>query len=204
VFTRPWHGRRDAAVLHVHLGRTDLVELGTAVEEILADRAAHVVIVIEGFEYFDLDSLGQLTAIADRPDGRVEIFGLDLYGVALAGELGRGPDVVDIRPRAERAVVLLGQVAVVTCIVDGHVLDDAELFGALTLARQSRRNIVTIDVRNVAELSPAQSLAIAELSADLFRELRQLILVNAGSTVARQLKRAGLSGGLRLSVDDFI
>ena len=201
MIARPWSRRSDPAVIRVHLGRTSLTEVAAEVDAALADPRAHVTVRVEGFEYFDLESLSQLTALAERAADRVEIEGLDLFACAVTGEWSR--PVIDVRARAERAVALLANVAVVTTVVDARILDDAELDAALNIALASGRDIVTLDLRNLGELTPGQSLAIAETSADLYRHLRQLILVNAGSDVARQLRRAGLSGGLRLSVDDY-
>ena len=201
MIARPWSRRSDPAVIRVHLGRTNLTEVALEVDAALADPRARVTVLIEGFEYFDLESLGQLTALADRATGRVDIKGLDLFATAVGGRPSR--PVIDVRARAERAVALLANVAVVTAVVDARILDDAELETALNIALASGRDIVTLDLRNLGELTPGQSLAIAETSADLYRNLRQLILVNAGSDVARQLRRAGLSGGLRLSIDDY-
>lgn len=200
---RLWSRRSDPAVIRVHLGRSDLTDIAERVENVLALPRGHVTLLVDGFEYFDGESLAQLTAIADQSPDRVEIKGLDLFASAVGGTATQLRPVVDVRARAERAVTLLGNVAVVTAVVDARILDDAELEGALKIALASRRDIVTLDLRNLAELSPAQALAIAEASADLYRSLRQLILVNASRDVARQLRRAGLSGGLRLSIDDY-
>jgi hypothetical protein len=201
MIARLWSRRTDATVISVHLGRSNLNEVAARVDAALAETRARVTLLVEGFEYFDVESIAQLSAIAERAEDRVEIKGLDLFAHAVSGQAAR--PVIDVRARAERAVALLANVAVVTTVVDSRVLDDAEMETALNIALASGRDIVTVDLRNLGELTPAQSLAIAETSADLYRHLRQLILVNAGSDVARQLRRAGLSGGLRLSVDDY-
>ena len=200
---RLWSRRSDPAVIRVHLGRSNLTEIAERVDNVLAMPRSRVTLLIDGFEYFDLESLAQLTAIAELSTDRVEIKGLDLFASAVGGGTSKSRPVIDVRARAERAVTLLGHVAIVTGVVDARILDDAELETALAIALASGRDIVTLDLRNIGELSPAQSLAIAETSADLYRSLKQLILVNAGSDVARQLRRAGLSGGLRLSIDDY-
>jgi hypothetical protein len=201
MIARLWSRRSDPAVVRVHLGRTNMAEVADEVKAALADPRSRVILLVEGFEYFDLESLAQLTSIADDAGDRVEIKGLDLFANAVGGQQSR--PVIDVRARAERAVALLANVAVVTAVVDARILSDDELEAALNIALASGRDIVTLDLRNLGELTPAQSLAIAETSADLYHHLRQLILFNAGSDVARQLRRAGLSGGLRLSIDDY-
>jgi anti-anti-sigma regulatory factor len=112
------------------------------------------------------------------------------------------PAVLDLRTDAERAVTHLTDVSVVTAITAGLPLSDDEFERALHLASQAGRSIVTIDLRHVDQLSPAQILALAEHSAELHHDIRTLIIVNATTVVAAQLRKAGLSGGLRMSIDD--
>lgn len=192
--------RLRRAVLPVHLGRTDLDELAATVRLLLASASEAIVLDVVGFDYFDEDALHALVAIGELAPDRVEVRGLDAYASAL---LPDKPAVIDARTAAERAVSHLASVTVVTAVVDGAVLDDAGWSEAITFALSARRQLVTIDLRSVAELSPGQLLTLAEASAELWRDLRTLLLVNATGTVAQQLKVAGLSGGLRLSVDEL-
>src|SRR5213076_82580 len=97
-----------------------------------------------------------LMALADRAADRVDIKGLDLFATAVTGQPAR--PVIDVRVRAERAVALLANVAVVTAVVEARILDDAELEAALNIALASGRDIVTLDLRNLGELTPGQSL----------------------------------------------
>ncbi|MBV9291235.1 MAG: hypothetical protein JO222_02205, partial [Frankiales bacterium] len=102
---------------------------------------------------------------------------------------------------AERAITHLTGVTVVTATADGAPLGDHEMDEALRLAVRADRGIVTIDLRHVARLSPAQVLALAETSAELHADDRMLVFVNTTEAVGDQLRTAGLSGGPRIAAD---
>lgn len=184
----------------LHLGRSSLTEVRDRLAALLRDLDAHVVLDVVGFDYFDEQLLADLLALRDLDADRVVVRGLDGFAAAL---LPAGPTVLDLRPAAERAVTLLDSVVVLTAVSDGDVLDDDAWEQALALATAAGRPIVAVDLRAVAELSPRQLLALAETSAELHRALGTLMLVNAGAVTAAQLRTAGLSGGLRMAVDEL-
>src|SRR3954453_21551088 len=190
----------ENTTIAVHLGRTALAEIRGELQQRLRRGDDRVTVEIVGFDYFDANDLEALNAAVDDSNGRVVLSGLDRYVEAVAG--GFMPPSIDLRDRVPRAVTLLGAVAGVTMVVDGRPLDDAECAMALQMANDSRRGIVTLDLLAVAELSAQQLLSVAELSGDLYRELRRLVLVNGNPMVGQQLRMAGLSGGLHMSICD--
>jgi anti-anti-sigma regulatory factor len=193
---RRWHPR--TRVISFHLGRTSLTALSAAVTDMLADPAISVVVEVNGFDYFDETELTKLVdLVAAEP--RLSLHGLEQYADRLIAD---APGTIDVRSRAERAVLHLSSVTVVTGIVDGHPLDDSTWQEALCIAFDAGRPMVTVDLRALAALSVGQVLALAELSADLHRAGRQFLLVNVGHEVAAQIRQAGLSGA-HMTENDF-
>lgn len=192
--------RSSPRVITYTLGRSSHDALVAAITRALSDPHQRVVVNVVGFDFFDIDELTALAELPSRFD-RLTINGLDRYADQLVGD---PPATVDVRSVAERAVTHLDAVTVVTAVVDGSPLDDGAWEQALQLALTAQRAIVAVDLRAVAQLSPAQTLTLAEASAELHRDLRTLILVNAGPETAAQLRTAGLSGGLRMSLEDLI
>lgn len=189
--------RRSVHTFAVRLGETPLTELADHVRRALLDRHVDVVLDVVDFEYFDENTLTALTDLAGSDD-RITLRGLDHYGESL---LSPTQAVVDVRTTAERALTHLAAVTVVTAVVDDSRLDDASWDEALTLSLEARRPLVTLDLRGVPVLSAHQTLSLAEFSADLFHELRMLIIVNASTHVAAQLRVAGLHGRLLMRTD---
>lgn len=184
----------------VTLGRSSLDDVCDRATRLLVQPGARLVIDIVGFDYFDEASLDRLAELSVRSAGRIEVQGLDRYATHVLGtgvphQLGSG--------EAERAVAQLTAVAVVTAVHEGRPLSDDEWEAALALGRDSDRPIVAVDLVGLTELSAAQVLALAELSADLDRTARRLFLLNAGPIVARQLKSAALNGGLWASTGEL-
>lgn len=186
-------------VIDFALGRTSLAAVAGEVMSLLRDPEQGVVINVTGFDYFDEQELTALNDLATW-SARVQVIGLDSY----ADQLLPAPTTIDVRPLAERAVTHLAGVTVLTAIIDGRPLDDHELDAALGLARTGGRPIVTVDLRHLERLSPAQILSLAETSGELYRDLGTLILVNTTSHVAEQLRNAGLSGAVRMRVDELL
>jgi hypothetical protein len=180
------------------LGRDSIADLGARVLDLLRDPEQVVTVRVVGFDYFDENDVTALTDLTTWSP-RVRVVGLDSFADQV---LVPTPKVVDVRTHAERAVTSFADVTVVTAICQGERLDDVGFDQALRLAYEARRGIVTVDLRHVEQLTPAQIVTLAELSADLHWDLRTLIVVNAGLVVAAQLRSAGLSGGLRMSIDE--
>jgi hypothetical protein len=186
-------------VIECVLGRCSLATIAATVAKLLRDEERHVVVQINGFDYFDEHDLAALTDLATWSE-RVEVVGLD----AFAQQLLPAPTTVDVRSAAERAVTHLSGVTVVTAINDGRPLDDNELDETLRLAKMAGRAIVTVDLRHVENLPPAQVLTVAETWSELQRSLRTMILVNATTLVAEQLRSGGVSGALGLTTDELM
>lgn len=187
------HAPRQTLTLPVHLGRDDMTEVARRCET-AARGGDDLVVEIVGFDYFDQDSLDALTRLVDRSMGHVVVRGLDDFVDAVCPQ---PLAIVDLRSVTERALRHLSSVSVVV----GRELDETSWELALEAADAAGRPIVTLDLLYVSELSPRALIDVGELSAQLQRNGRQLILVNANPTIAHQLERAGLSGGLRMSVD---
>jgi anti-anti-sigma regulatory factor len=189
--------RTQPTVIEHIIGRSSLADLAAAVLRLLREPDRRIVVRVVGFDYFDQNDLA---AIADLStwSPRVDVEGLDSFADLLLPQ-----QVVDVRSAAERAVTHLSNVTVITAIVDRSPLDDREFEKALSLAVAGGRDIVTVDLRHLEQLSPAQLLAIAESSADVQRQQRTLILVNTTGVVAEQLRRGGQSAVLRMTVDDL-
>ena len=190
---------RLPTVIEYTLGHSSLASVAATVVKLLRDPDENIVVKVVGFDYFDEQDL---TAISDLASWspRVEVVGLD----AFADMLLPPASVIDVRSMAERALTRLSSVAVVTVLVDGQPLTDHEFEDALQLALSAGPDILTVDLRHLAQLTPAQVLAIAEASAELHRQSRTLILVNTTTAVAHQLRRGGLSGALRMTADELI
>src|SRR4051812_29088671 len=109
--------RHATTTIHVHLGRTDLVAFRDELARHLRRTRDQVTVEIVGFDYFDANDLDELNAVVEAGHGRVNVAGLDGYAEAIAS-VGEH-ESIDIRDRAERAVTLLGAVAVITVVVDG-------------------------------------------------------------------------------------
>lgn len=191
---------RAPRVLRYVLGRSCLADCASAVVKALRDGTQDVVVQVSGFDYFDENELMALADIATWSP-RIRVVGLDAYAELLLPTTTR--ESVDVRSRGERAVKNLTAVTVVTAMVDARPLDDHEWEHALTLAVRGARAIVTADLRHLDRFSPAQLLSLAEASAELARDLRTLVIVNATTATAEQVRNAGLSGELRMSVADF-
>jgi len=185
----------------INLGETSIEELTAHVRQLLLDRQAYVLLDVVGFEFFDEHTLAALTDLIDSDD-RIGVRGLDAYAETLLIPQARSGDVVDVRTVAERCLIHLASVTVITAVASGQPLDDAVWDEVLSLAGSARRHIVTLDLRAFPNLSAHQTLSLAEFSADLERELRMLIIVNAASHVADQLRVAGLHGELLMGTDD--
>ena len=185
----------------INLGETSIEALTHRVRQLLIDRQAYVLLDVVSFEFFDEHTLAALTELIDSDD-RIGVRGLDTYAETLLTAQTRPEDVVDVRSTAERSLIHLATVTVLTAVASGQPLDDATWDDALTLARTAGRHIVTLDLRGFANLTAHQALSLAEFTADLERELRMLIIVNAGSHVADQLRVAGLHGELLMGTGE--
>ncbi|MBV9291979.1 MAG: hypothetical protein JO222_05965 [Frankiales bacterium] len=185
-----------ARVIDYTVGRTSLADVAASVFDALAVSRQRVCVQVNGFDYFDQDELTALTDMATWSP-RVQIVGLESF----VDHLLPAPRAVDVRSAAERAITHLSGVTVVTATADGAPLGDHEMDEALRLAVRGDRGIVTIDLRHVARLSPAQALALAETSAEMHADDRMLIFVNTTEAVGDQLRTAGLSGGPRIAAD---
>src|SRR4051794_13143206 len=129
--------RRAPLSIPVHLGRTDVTTIAAAVRQHLATGATRITIEIVGFDYFNGRDLDALTQLAELGAGRVDVIGLDGYA-AIAVETEPEP-TLDVRTWSERATAVLSSVAVITCVLDGHVLDDLEFEAAVGAAGRSGR-----------------------------------------------------------------
>jgi hypothetical protein len=185
-------------VVECVLGRTSLASIASTVTALLRDEQRIVVLHVSGFDYFDEHDIAALQDLASWSD-RLSVVGLENY----AEHVLPAPARVDVRSTAERAVVHLSGVSVVTAIVDGRPLDAHELDEALRLAVTHGRGIVTVDLRYLETLSPAAALGIAETWAELQCALRTMILVNATALAAEQLRSSGVSGALGLAVEEL-
>ena len=185
----------------VNLGETSIPALAGHVRQLLTDPRAVVVLHVVTFEFFDEHTLAALTDLVDSDD-RISLRGLDDYAETLLTAQAPAAEVVDVRTAAERSLTHLATVTVVTAVMDGQPLDDATWDDALTLARAAGRHLVTLDLRGFPALTAHQALSLAEFTADLERELRMMIVVNAPPRVADQLRVAGLHGALLLGTDE--
>ena len=188
--------------LAVRLGHDEIDGLRAQLRQLLLDKSVHVTVEVVGFDYFDGNDLDALTTLVAGGEGRVELVGLDRFAAAIAPPPAPVPATVDVRSRAEQAVTVLSGVTVVSTLLAGVPLDEDEFMTALAIAVESGRGVVTVDLLSVDSLSPAQLLAVAELSGELHHDLRRLVLVNTSAIVAGQLRGAGLSGGLHMSTYD--
>jgi hypothetical protein len=187
----------------VNLGESSIAALADRVRQLLTDRNVLVVLDVVTFEFFDQHTLTALTDLVDSDD-RISLRGLDDYAETLLTAQAPPAEIVDVRTAAERSLTHLASVTVINAVVDGQPLDDATWDDALTLARAAGRHMVTLDLRAFPALTAHQALSLAEFTADLVRELRMLIVVNAHPRVADQLRVAGLHGELLLGIDDQI
>jgi hypothetical protein len=153
------------------------------------------------FDFFDEHTLTALTDLVDSDD-RIGLRGLDNYAHTLLTPQASASDVVDVRTASERSLAHLATVTVVTAVTAGRPLDDASWDEALTLAEAAGRRVVTLDLRGFPPLTAHPTLSLAEFTADLARDLRMLVIVNAAPRVADQLRVAGLHGELLMGTDD--
>jgi hypothetical protein len=182
--------------LDVDLGRTDLDALITRTERLLAAPDTAVVLSMSSFTYFDALMLDRLTALVEQHRDRVRLEGTETVADRL---LTVGPDPDDVtaalkqQDRAQAGVVRVNSVVVVNLTVDGEPLTDAEAEAAFARVVVEDSPLVAIDFLGRSSVSPALTLAVAELSGDLAHADRTLLCVNAEPDVAAALRLAGLS-----------
>src|SRR5205807_7085680 len=125
----------------INLGETSIEELTARVRQLLVDRQAYVLLDVVGFEFFDEHTLEALTELIDSDD-RIGVRGLDAYAETLLTAQTHPDDVFDIRTTAERCLIHLASVTVITAVASGQPLDDAVWDDVLTLAGSAGRHIV--------------------------------------------------------------
>ena len=193
--------RPHVHTLSINLGETSIPALADQVHQLLIHRHTVVVLDVVAFEFFDEHTLTALTNLVDSDD-RISLRGLDDFAETLLTAQAPAAEVVDVRTAAERSLTHLATVTVITAVTEGNPLDDVTWDDALTLAHAARRQMVTLDLRGFLGLTAHQMFSLAEFTADLEREHRMLVVVNATPRVADQLRVAGLHGELLMGTDD--